>query len=335
MTPGGKWLAIKDTAVVLFNEIPENAALDEVDTVVQANLVAAALEELGFGTVKLQFSLDLNLVIENLRAVAPVFVFNLVESVDGEGKLSHFAPYLLEHLKIKYSGCPAEVIDITTNKLLAKKLLRLSGINTPGWVSLHEAVCFKAGSRYILKPVNEDASIGLEGGFLVAPEKLVDLRKVLTEKENETGKEYFAEEFIDGREFNISILGRGGEPDILPPAEIRFIGYQETGRIKIVDYKAKWDEDSFEYQNTQRTFKFGQNDLAMIEAMKTIAHKCWNCLRLKGYARVDLRVDQNGTPWVLEANANPCLTPGSGFMAAASEKGLSFTDVIGRIIKEI
>lgn len=328
-------MSIKETAVVLFNEIPEDAAPDELDTMVQADLVAASLVELGFKTVRLPFSLDIKSFTENLRALAPVFLFNLVESVDGAGNLNHFAPFLLEHLRVKYSGCPAEAIYLTTNKLLTKKLFRLSGVNTPGWVSLNETVNFKPNSQYIIKPVSEDASIGLEGDFLIKPEEPADLREILMAKEKQTGKEFFAEEFIDGREFNISILGQGGVPEILPPAEIRFINYQETGRVKVVDYKAKWNEDSFEYQNTQRSFEFGKQDIPALDEMEAIARICWGGFRLKGYARVDFRVDQDGHPWVLEVNANPCLTPDSGLMAAAEHAGSGFTDVIERIIKEI
>jgi len=302
---------------------------------VQADLVAASLVELGFKTVRLLFSLDIKSFTENLRALAPVFLFNLVESVDGAGNLSHFAPFLLEHLKMKYSGCPAEAIYLTTNKLLAKKLLRLAGVNTPGWVSLNETVNFKPGFQYIVKPVNEDASIGLEGDFLIKAEGPSDLREILAAKEKQTGKEFFAEEFIDGREFNLSILGQGGDPEILPPAEIRFINYQETGRAKVVDYKAKWNEDSFEYQNTRRSFEFEKRDISALDEMKAIARICWGCFRLKGYARIDFRVDQNSKPWVLEVNANPCLTPGSGLMAAAEQADLNFTEVIRRIVKEI
>ncbi len=328
-------MSVENTAVVLFNEIPIGAAPDEADTKVQADLVAAALEKLGFKTEQMAFSLDFKPFIDNLSLLAPVFVFNLTEAVDGEGKLSHFAPFLLEHLKIKYSGCPAEAIYLTTNKILTKKILRLSEVNTPSWVSSNEAEAFNPGSSYIIKPVNEDASIGLENDCLIRAETVSELRDIITKKQKMTGKEFFAEEYIDGREFNVSVLGRDGCPEILPPAEIKFIDYQETGRVKIVDYKAKWDEDSFEYQNTQRTFEFDKDDLPLLDELKTITRICWNCFHLKGYARIDFRVDQTGKPWMLEVNANPCLTPGSGLMAAAERIGLTFTDVIEKIIKEI
>lgn len=328
-------MSSKETVVVLYSELPEGAALDELDTIIQADLVTASLEKLGYQTVRLPFSIDLKSFTENLRIAAPVFIFNLVESVDGAGSLCHFAPFLMEHLQIKYSGCPAEAIYLTTNKLLTKRLLSLSGVNTPGWVSLNEIIDYKPGSQYIIKPVSEDASIGLEADFLIKSESPDDLRKTIIKKQKLFAKEFFAEEYIDGREMSISMLGQGGEPEILPAAEIRFIGYQETGRVKVVDYKAKWDEDSFEYQNTQRSFDFEGIDLPMLDDMKAIARSCWNCFRLKGYARVDFRVDQNGKPWVLEVNSNPCLTPGSGLMAAGEKIGLAFTDLIGRIIKEI
>lgn len=328
-------MASENTAVILYNEIPKDAAPDEADTMVQADLVAAALDKLGFKTVRLPFSLDLKRFVANLSSLAPVFVFNLVESVGGEGRLSHFAPFLLEHMQIRYTGCPAEAIYLTTNKMLTKKLLRLSGVDTPGWVSINETVAFNPGFQYIIKPVSEDASIGLESDCLIKAEEPFELREFLNIKRKVTGREYFAEEFIDGREFNISILGLGGEPEILPPAEIRFIGYRGTGRAKVVDYKAKWDEGSFEYQNTKRVFKFSETDLMILDDLKTIAKICWKSFNLKGYARLDFRVDQNGKPWLLEINANPCLTPGSGFMAASEEMGLEFSDVIERIIKEI
>lgn len=325
----------ENSAVVLYNEIPEGAAPDELDTLVQADLVGAALEKLSFKTVSMPFSLDFRPIINNLSNIAPVFVFNLTESVAGEGKLSHFAPFLLEYLQIKYSGCPAEAIYLTTNKVLTKKLLRVAGVNTPGWVSSNETIGFNSNSLYIIKPVSEDASIGLEDVCLYTANEPSDLRKIIKMKQEMTGKEFFAEEYIDGREFNLSILGCAGNPEVLPPAEIRFIDYPETGRLKIVDYKAKWDVDSFEYQNTQRTFEFEKSDFPVLDQLKAIARICWNCFHLKGYARIDFRVGQDGKPWVLEVNANPCLTPGSGLIAAAEETGLDFPGVINRIVEEI
>jgi D-alanine-D-alanine ligase len=328
-------LAGENTVVILYNEVPKDAAPDEADTKVQADLVANALEKLGFKTILLPFSLHFSRFIDNLSFLAPVFVFNLVESVDGEGRLNHLAPLLLEHMQIRYTGSPAEAIYLTTNKVLTKKLLHLKGVATPRWVSLNEAEAFNPGIRYLIKPISEDASIGLDGDCLFKAEDSAELKEFLSLKQKMTGKEFFAEEYIDGREFNISIIGLGGEPEILPPAEIKFTGLWENGRAKIVDYKAKWDESSFEYQNTQRIFEFGERDRLVLDHLKTIAKLCWKAYNLKGYARLDFRVDQSGKPWLLEINANPCLTPGSGFMAAAEVMGLTFTDVIARIIKEI
>lgn len=328
-------MASENTAVLIYNEIPEDAAPDEADTKVQADLVAKALGKLGFKTIPLPFSLGFNRFIDNLSSLAPVFVFNLVESVDGEGKLNHLAPLLLEHMQIRYTGCPAEAIYLTTNKVLTKKMLRLKGVATPRWVSLNEAEAFNPGIQYLIKPISEDASIGLDDDCIFKAEEPDELKEFLNLKQKMTGKEFFAEEYIDGREFNISIIGLGGEPEILPPAEIKFTGLWENDRAKVVDYKAKWDESSFEYQNTQRIFEFGERDRLMVDHLKTIAKICWKAYNLQGYARFDFRVDQSGKPWLLEINANPCLTPGSGFMAAAEVMGLAFTDVIARIIKEI
>ncbi|MBU1397503.1 MAG: D-alanine--D-alanine ligase, partial [Proteobacteria bacterium] len=122
--------------------------------------------------------------------------------------------------------------------------------------------------------------------------------------------------------------------EILPPAEILFVGYP-SGKLKIVDYRAKWKPKSFEYLHTDRTFNFGPEDEHIIKSLKTTAAECWNLFGLKGYARVDFRVDGSGKPWVLEINANPCLSSDGGFAVASALVGLDFPMVVKRIIDAI
>ncbi len=143
----------------------------------------------------------------------------------------------------------------------------------------------------------------------------------------------FAERYIQGREFNLSLLTSPEGPVLLPPAEIRFDQYPPEKR-KIVGYKAKWDTDSFEYHHTPRGFEFLPEDGPLLKRMGDLAMKCWDLFGIRGYARVDFRVDRENRPWILEVNANPCLSPDAGFAAAASRAGLSFRDVIERIIED-
>jgi D-alanine-D-alanine ligase len=141
----------------------------------------------------------------------------------------------------------------------------------------------------------------------------------------------FAEVFIEGREFNLSLLDGPDGPQVLPPAEIIFEGY-EDGKPRIVGYRAKWDDTSYEYHHTPRCFDFPPEDRALLEELKQTALRCWQVFGLKGYVRVDLRVDSSGRPWILEINTNPCLSPDAGYPAAAARAGYSLADVINQLI---
>ena len=147
------------------------------------------------------------------------------------------------------------------------------------------------------------------------------------------GGEVFAEAYIAGREFNLSVLAGPDGPEVLPPAEIHFVDYPDD-RPRIVGYRAKWDSDSFEYHHTPRSFDFPPPDAPLLAELCRLARACWDLFGLRGYARVDFRVDETGQPWVLEINANPCLSPDAGFGAAAERAGLSFPAVIARILAD-
>lgn len=330
-------MGVKEHVVILHNHVAEDASLDEADTLFQVGAVREVLAELGFRASTLPFSLDLGKVRNELQKRAPSFVFNLVESVEGRGDLIYLAPALLDHLSIKYTGCPSDAVYLTTNKITAKRLMRSARLPTPEWfIRGRWLPGFNSAARYIIKPVTEDASIGLDDASVASFKSAENLETVLDTKKSSEGRDYFAEQFIDGREFNISIIGNNGAPEILPPAEMRFDGYQERGKVKIVGYKSKWDQHSFEYLNTAGTFDYGCDDEMLITKLKKLSEDCWGLFSLRGYARVDVRVDGNNMPWILEVNANPCITPSaSGFLNAAGKAGLDFRNVVERIIAEI
>jgi D-alanine-D-alanine ligase len=119
---------------------------------------------------------------------------------------------------------------------------------------------------------------------------------------------------------------------VLPPAEIHFEGFP-SNKPKIVGYAAKWDENSVECQHTRRSFTFVEADLYLLDRLKELALRCASFLQVQGYARVDFRVDGAVVPWILEVNANPCLSPDAGFFAATQRARLDFDDVIERILE--
>lgn len=322
--------------VVLHDRVPEEGASpDQTDVLVQAREVSRALRELGHDPVTLSATLDFHALRERLREVRPAFVFNLIESIEGYGRLIHMAPALLNCLGIPYTGADADALFLTTGKLLTKRALREAAIPTPPGYSSADLLGptpFAAGS-YIIKSVWEHASLGLDEDSVVVVSDPAQLRDEMNRLQAAQGGESFAEAYIEGREFNLSLLASKAGPQVLPPAEIRFEDYPE-GKTRIVGYRAKWHEGAFEYLHTVRSFEFPQEDAQLIQGLTDLAARCWSLFDLRGYARVDFRVDQAGRPWVLEVNVNPCLSPDAGFAAAATQAGLSFTQVVERIIQD-
>jgi D-alanine-D-alanine ligase len=316
---------------ILHAPVPEGASADEQDTLIEAEAVAAALASLGHSAHAVPFTLDLQATAASLQERAPDLVFNLVEGVDGQGQLIHLCPALLDCLRIPYTGAPADAMYLSSNKLLAKRLLRDSGIPTPDWIAGEQDSC--NGSAFIIKAVWEHASIGLDEDSIIMPADQDHVCREIAQRQQKWNRDFFAERYIDGREFNMSVLAEAGGPRVLPPAEIEFVEYPE-GKHRVVGYRAKWDEASFEYQHTQRCFTFPEKDRPLLARVISLSEKCWHVFGLRGYARVDFRIDNRGNPFVLEVNANPCIAPDSGFVAAAAMAGIDFTGAVERIVKD-
>jgi len=321
--------------VVLHSEVPDGAPPDETDVLVQAQAISEGLSRLGHECEALTFSFDVKSVTDELLHKKPDVVFNLVESMGGLGQFVHIAPAVLDYLRLPYTGAPTEAMFLTSNKLAAKKILKASGIPTPAWVShdLADADFGEFEGRFIIKSVWEHASVGLCEGSVVQENGRGGLHERIAIREKELRQVCFAEAYIEGREFNLSLLSCEGRPRILPPAEIHFVSFPPEAP-RIVDYDSKWNQDSFAYHHTPRCFKFPDEDKPLLRALESIAVDCWDIFGLRGYARVDFRVDGRGQPWVLEINANPCISPDSGFVAAAERDGLSFDDVVEAIVRD-
>jgi D-alanine-D-alanine ligase len=167
---------------------------------------------------------------------------------------------------------------------------------------------------------------------VVAATTLYEIVPLVRQRKALTGKPFFAERYIEGREFNLSLLGVGASPEVLPPAEIDFSTFPAE-KPRIVGFDAKWLDSSFEFQNTPRHFEFPIADAALLRRLNDLAVACWRLFALRGYARVDFRVDESGQPWILEINTNPCIAPASGFAAALEQSGRAYAAGLQQIIE--
>jgi D-alanine-D-alanine ligase len=327
--------------LILHDRISPDSREDERDALVQAEAVGHALSELGHTSQTLPFSLNLAEAAHAIQAYAPDLVFNLVESVEGHGRLIYLAPALLDALGVAYTGARTGAMLLTSTKVLTKKWLRANGVPTPDWLSdpsrdrkgadPNAGRIFTPGS-FIIKSVWEDASVGLDANSIVHVDNAAALGEAIASRADRLGGEAFAERYIEGREFNLSMIEIEGKPLVLPPAEIRFVDFP-ADRPRIVDYEAKWDASSFAYTHTQRSFDFSDSDRRLLAGLQEVALDCWNLFELSGYARVDFRIDADGRPWVLELNANPCLSRDAGFAAAADRAGMTYQQMIEHIVQ--
>jgi D-alanine-D-alanine ligase len=315
--------------IILINRLSNQPTADEIDVIDQVEAVEKSLGELGLVHEREFVDANLNSLISKLTSEPDGIAFNLVESLNNNGGLVYFIPALVESLNYPLTGNPSDAMFLTTQKPLAKKLMLGMGIPTPQWWTAKETFNLDPARQYMVKPSREDASVGIndENVFYGAD------RGILNRFRNRWGDHFFIEEFITGREFNLSVLGGLNGPEVLSPAEIIFKDFP-AGKPAIVGYAAKWDESTFEYRNTIRTFDFPVSDNPLLEQLKEICCLCWSAFHLRGFARVDFRVDQNHQPYVLEINANPCISPDSGFYNAALRSGFTFTQVVERIVND-
>ena len=314
---------------IIYNEPLEGALADELDVLDQVAHIEKHLIELGIVVYRKGITARFMDEIATMAGEKPDFIYNLVESINNKGELSYFIPALLNMYSIPYSGNPLEAIFITSSKTLAGKAMRNAGIKNPGSYFPSQSKLLKPGKKYIIKPIWEDGSLGITG------ESVFECKSGFEEKlKGLDDSHWFIEDFIDGREFNISVLAGKDGPEVLPPAEIVFVNYDDN-KPRIVDFKAKWEMDSFEYTNTVREFPWNRLNKQLEKNLKEAALACWNLFGLKGYARGDVRTDSNDNVFVLEVNANPCISPDGGFVAATKEAGYPFIDVIQRIINDL
>ncbi len=259
-------------------------------------------------------------------------VFNLVESPPGRPGFQVEVAASFEAMGMKITGSSADVIRGTTDKHATRLTLAEHGVAVaPGGLldPDHPDLLDRLPPPWILKPVLEDASLGLDGGAVTSDRARAVTRARQLHK-SFPGQGVLVEHLLPGREFNISVLADSVGIEILPPAEMTFVDFP-AGRPRILDWEAKWEETSFAYRNTVRVFLNG-SEPSLRERLEETARTAWSSCGLAGYGRVDVRLDEDGEPCVLEVNANPCLSPDAGFVAAVREAGYTPTDLVLRIL---
>jgi D-alanine-D-alanine ligase len=316
--------------LVLHSDVAADAPPDEQDTLFTASAVADALRERGHTALGGTFVPDPKALARMLGDARAECVFNLVESVFGQGDLAGVAAAMLERVRVPYTGTSAAALACLADKPMTKRLLRRGGLPTPAWCEPPIWEGLDDGCTYVVKAMHEDASIGLDDGAVAKGSAAVKARAASCAAS--LGGAWFAELYCPGREFNISIVEEAIAPRVLPIAEIRFENWSPQ-RARVVGYAAKWHSDSPDSLNTPRVFGIEDELPSLARDLDALAREAWNLFGLRGYARVDIRLDTAGSPMILEINPNPCLEPAAGLAAAAMEAGISYADLVERILQ--
>jgi len=307
-----------------FNDLSETGFLQNIGKI-KKNL------QKYFSTVEtLSVNSNVQRIVNKINKFSPDAIFNFVESVEGISTFEYCTTGLFELLGFEYTGNSPFCLGNCLNKERTKNILRSFKIRTPKSVTFHlfnkaanngnQLKKFGLKFPVILKLLNEDASIGIsEFSVVNNPDEFKKQFDFLAETYKQ---EIIAEEYIDGRELNVAILGNS----VLPISEIDFTGLPENFP-KIVTYDGKWIAESVYYANTKPKCP-AELDKKLKKKVIAIALEAFNALSSRDYARIDIRVDKSGKLYVIEVNPNPDISEDSGFARAAAAKGINYPDML-------
>ncbi len=327
---GGCYIKLKIKAGILFN-LPSKPArgesidyLAEAEVLDQVDAVQRSLEKLGVGYQLFPIKDDVEDLVTALKQYRPDVVVNLCEGFRGNSHLEMHVPAILEILGIPYTGADPLALGLCQDKGLAKDLLRAHNVPTPKYQIMEESGRLRSDLKFplFIKPLKEDASIGVSKRSFVRD--FGELKAQVDYVNKVYGQPALVEEFIDGRELNVSVLG-DKDPLVLPISEIIF---DLQDGLKIVDYASKWLKESEEYARTRPVCPADLDD-EVRRIVEEVALKAYRALRCRDYARVDIRLEsRTKIPYVLEVNPNPDISPEAGFNRSLKAANITFEDFI-------
>ncbi len=295
---------------------PDLLILDTVEA------IEKALVSEGNQVVRIPVQLD-GRWIERMRRGKFDLAFNMCEGIDGIAVLEPAVISVLELFGIPYTGGSSYTTALCLRKHVVNSLLERIGLPVPRFTTVRRGGRLATvGFPAIVKPAAEDASIGVEQRSVVRNSRALHAR---VEAMLECWDEVLVQRYVDGREVNVGIVGS----HVLPLAEIDF-GAMPRGHWRIITYRSKWDTGSEEDLGAVPRCP-AQLPAKVAREVQRVAVAAWRAVQGEGYGRVDLRIDANGQPWILEVNANPDIAPDAGLARMAKVAGIEYAPLIRNI----
>lgn len=311
------------SSIVQSDDLSESSFIKELE------YIEAALKK-SFARVSfLSVTKNISEAVSAINKINPDAIFNLVESVEGVSSFEAYFTGLYDLLGYSYTGNLPYCLTNSLDKEYAKQILRAHGVSTPN--SFHLKFSdelnkrnFKLNFPVITKLIKEDASIGISENSV--SENFSQLKKQIHFLKETYKQDMVIEEYITGREFNVAILGKNA----LPISEINFDGLPAS-LPKIVTYDGKWIEHSVYYNHTNPICP-AKISAKIKKVLSESAIDAFNALECRDYARIDIRLDKNNTPFVIEVNPNPDISRDSGFARAAKAVGIEHGQLLKTIV---
>lgn len=333
ISESGELKAGSSHAQVLAASEKSQIDMSEVGVLEEREHVEQALKDSGYKATLFNMNGDIKRLIAFLEEKQPDIIFNLCESVGNESIHEMHVAGIYELMGVPYTGASAFVLGTCLNKVRTKEILTAHGLPTPRFAYFKHSSSLNLDEldlRFpvIVKPMGEDASVGIDNGSVV--DSPAALRKRIRHIFQTYDQPALVEEYINGRELNVAIMGNH-RPLILPISEIDFSGLPED-YPKIVSYNAKWMEGTPEYSGTKGVCP-ADVPKEVEQKAKEIALKAYKIMGLRDYGRVDMRLDAKGNLYILEVNPNPDISDDAGFARSARAYGLSFNEIIAKIVE--
>ena len=295
--------------------------------------VLAALGELGYTTEHLAIFDNLDLLRQKLETFAPDVIFNLADQFKNNRGFDQNIASLLEMQGVPFTGCGATGLVLCKHKGTSKKILGYHHIHVPNFVVIPRGQRIARLKRpkfpLLVKPVKEEASYGIsQASFVTSDEQFRERVAFIHEKHD---ADVIAEEYIEGREFYVSVMGNL-KLTVFPIRELVF-GQVPPNEPKIATYRAKWDEEYRKRWGLQNQFPEGLEP-ALVARIEETCKRIYRLLTIEGYARIDLRLTAANEIYFIEANPNPILAADEDFAQAAGKAGLTYPQLIDRIIRQ-
>jgi len=325
-----KVLILFDAAEARNPEKSDQEVLSAPDCKAESD-VYEALTALGHDVRLLPLVDRAEAILEEVQQSRPDIVFNQVEQFAGDTILEKNVIALLEMLKIPVTGTGSTGLMLCKNKALAKEILSHHRIKTPEFQLLAKGGRVAPAKRLkypiIVKPLREEASYG------ISQSSLVDNDKAFVERvrfvHDSMGQDVISEEYVEGRELYVGVLGNR-RPQVLPPREMVF-GEVPEDEPKIATFKAKWDDKYRKKWGIQNVFAEGLEN-GVLKNLERICKKVYEFLYLRGYARMDIRLNPNNEIFLIEVNPNPFIAKDEDFALSAAKAGLPYEALIQKIL---